>query len=190
MVPAVEAKRFMRLLHELGEERENRYGWVSQAAQAIGVHRSTLHKVLKGERPVTRTLVTRAANGLRLPRAYFLASDDERHYRDWQEPQTTVTLDIHSAFPAVLLDPLRTSTRQMRQATDEGSEPDVRERARSVVTAAHAIPVVRAYAVLRQHLARSDSTDLEVEFAIGQLIQEAETLEIALQAALDRKSVD
>jgi transcriptional regulator with XRE-family HTH domain len=83
VITELEKARFHRLVDEMASERKRRYGWMASSARALGLQRSTLSKVIKGERPVTEYHLARAHEVLRIPLEYFSAEHDERHYREW-----------------------------------------------------------------------------------------------------------
>lgn len=60
MVSDLEAERYLALVDKLGERYSKRRGWMSAVAKQLGLHRSTLTKLLRGERQVTRGMLQRA----------------------------------------------------------------------------------------------------------------------------------
>lgn len=82
-VSNVQEKQFHRLIDQLGDEMGKRRGWKSVIARRIGIHRSTLVKILKGERGVTASMLERVAESLDIQPSFF-STEDAGHYEDWK----------------------------------------------------------------------------------------------------------
>ena len=85
------AERFHSLLREIRDDLGGGYGWISVAARRLGLHRSTLVKVLNGTRPVTSGMIDRATVALGLDARFFSASQD--HHMEPKRVAQDVELD-------------------------------------------------------------------------------------------------
>lgn len=54
-----EEKAYLARVHAIGDELGKRNGWMTEAARRLGVHKSTLTKVMNGQRRVTRRMLER-----------------------------------------------------------------------------------------------------------------------------------
>lgn len=64
--------RFRRLIEFLGDRLARAHGWKVAVAGELGIHPSTLSKILSGERPITVDRAQRAAMRVNVDPAYFL----------------------------------------------------------------------------------------------------------------------
>lgn len=80
------AKRYAKLVNDLGQEVGFARGWMSRAADQLGVHRSYVSMFHRGERnDIGTEVVDRAAEKMSIdPKYFFDESLDEPSYRDFQ----------------------------------------------------------------------------------------------------------
>lgn len=72
------ARRYLELVEQLRGELGDGRGWMTAAAERLGIHRSTLLRIRKGERAVTSSAIDRAMQSLGLDPSFFTS---EGHYR-------------------------------------------------------------------------------------------------------------
>lgn len=73
-------RRTQALIDEMAEELGRQHGWKKTVADRLGLHPSTLSKIVTGSRPVTPSGALRIAARLRLDPSYF-KPDCKQHYR-------------------------------------------------------------------------------------------------------------
>lgn len=168
----VQTRQFLRLVDQLGKELGHRRGWVSAVARKIGVHRSTLVKLLSGERPVTATLLERTAHTLNLDLGFFAerAELDGDPYTKWLQDEVLATIDANSptGWAAVV--------RAYEELVDATIQVDgvpktlVEARLRRLVDELSHVPLLAAYDEAAALLERPRRREDEVELAVLRLL--------------------
>jgi len=84
--PDHQTARYIELVNQLGDEFGKRYGWKAKVAKQLGVSRSYLSKLTKGDRhSVGAEIVSNALSSLRLDPTFFTAPAGE-HYTKFVLP--------------------------------------------------------------------------------------------------------
>jgi transcriptional regulator with XRE-family HTH domain len=70
---AVVAERFRELIEQLGDKRGRARGWQSELAEELGMHRSEISKLRKGQRNASWDLARQVAQKIGLNMSFFTA---------------------------------------------------------------------------------------------------------------------
>lgn len=94
--PTLPAKRYAKLVNDLGTERAFQRGWMTRVGDLLGVHNSYISLLHSGQRlDVGGSVIARAIEKMSLDPAYFFdATLSEPSYRDFQ-------VGAKHVFPAV-----------------------------------------------------------------------------------------
>lgn len=87
------ARRYAKLVNDLGADRGFQRGWMTRAADLLGVHNSYVSLLHGGQRlDVGGSVIARAIEKMSIdPKYFFDESLDEPSYRDFQKGQSTMT---------------------------------------------------------------------------------------------------
>lgn len=175
MISELERRRFLRLVDEMGEELGKRHGWIAEVARRLGIHRSTLLKVLNGERRVTKTHLERAVQSLQLPSSYFQAEDDERHYQRWIASQFVVG-DTHAPTVASVARGIAEDGRWRISQTAWSDRDEALATLRRLLETSRRIAVLSAYERARVAVDSPGASGDLLELAARRLVDEIATL--------------
>jgi len=97
------AERYIALVKQLGEAQGKRRGWQTDVAKRLGVHRSFISRVVRGDRSgVSSGVIEKAIFGLNLQPDFFYAeTHGAPHYRTYMNPAIAI-----EALPIAITEPV------------------------------------------------------------------------------------
>lgn len=165
------SEQYLRLVEQLGEELGKKRGWMTAVARRLGIHRSTLVKIVRRERPVTATLIDRAIEELGLDVGFFAEGARGDHYTRWvagapRPAMARIDAAARGAWDATL----RASGELSAVVIHRGSVEEIERRLAALLSAVSELPLFAAVDDAREALLQRDRSREAVELAAMRLI--------------------